>query len=77
MVISCSLRIEDSGLFDCNDSNPNQYPNADEICDELDNNCDGFVDEGVLLEQFQDNDGDGFGDATNRIEQCTQLPNTS
>ena len=55
-------------------SNPNQYPDAEEICDELDNNCDGFVDEGVLLEQFLDNDGDGFGDATNRIEQCTQLP---
>ncbi|MBR58259.1 MAG: hypothetical protein CMH54_09585, partial [Myxococcales bacterium] len=29
---------------DCNDSDPNVYPNAPELCDGLDNDCDSFVD---------------------------------
>ena len=29
---------------DCNDSNADINPDADEICDELDNNCDGDLD---------------------------------
>lgn len=32
--------------FDCNDSNPRVHPFAKELCDNLDNNCDGVTDEG-------------------------------
>ncbi|MBN1946696.1 MAG: hypothetical protein JW797_13560 [Bradymonadales bacterium] len=32
--------------FDCNDHNPLMYEGAEEICDRLDNNCNGVVDEG-------------------------------
>ena len=39
--------------FDCNDLNKNVNPNASEICDGIDNNCDGLID-------FADPDGDGF-----------------
>ena len=36
---------------DCDDSEPNRHPGGVEICDDLDNDCDNHVDEGVLSQQ--------------------------
>ncbi len=36
------------GLTDCGDANKLVHPGASEICDDLDNDCDGRVDEGCL-----------------------------
>ncbi|MBI5871822.1 putative metal-binding motif-containing protein [archaeon] len=43
------------GGTDCDDTDPLIYPGASEICDGLDNNCNGYVDETDL-----DNDGFTF-----------------
>ncbi len=56
---------------DCDDSNVNVNPGVAEICDGIDNNCDGNVDEGLTTTYFLDNDGDGFGDSNNSMEACT------
>jgi hypothetical protein len=65
---------DQDGFFsyqDCDDTNNTVYPGAPEICDGLDNNCDGDIDEGVQLTFFADTDNDGFGDANNPILACT------
>ncbi|MEO1262984.1 MAG: MopE-related protein [Bacteroidota bacterium] len=57
---------------DCDDSNAQVNDDAPEICDGLDNNCDGQIDEGIVFEDFYpDNDGDGFGDGSSQpINGC-------
>ena len=59
---------------DCNDNDPNLNPGMAEVCDGLDNNCDGVIDEGfVPATYYLDNDNDGYGDATNSIESCEEV----
>ena len=53
---------------DCDDSNASVYPNAEELCDGLDTNCDGVGD--TLQEFYLDIDGDGFGDVNAPSENC-------
>ncbi|MCB9759782.1 MAG: hypothetical protein H6739_08055 [Alphaproteobacteria bacterium] len=57
---------------DCDDTTASAYPGAVELCDELDNDCDLSVDEGVTTTYYGDLDGDGFGDAALTTEACTR-----
>jgi hypothetical protein len=57
---------------DCDDSDPARNPGQSEICDGKDNNCDGQIDEGVLLTFYKDQDGDGYGNANNPTQACLQ-----
>ena len=63
---------------DCDDNNANVHPGAVEICDNLDNNCDGQVDEvaggqGEAKTFYRDQDGDYWGDSAQPLE--TLCPN--
>lgn len=56
---------------DCNDQDPLQSPAQPEICDGIDQDCNGVVDDGLLTVYYADQDGDGFGDASSSLTACT------
>lgn len=59
---------------DCDDTSAFVSPGADEYCDAIDNNCDGFVDETPAADAstwYTDQDGDGYGDpAASTVQAC-------
>jgi hypothetical protein len=57
---------------DCDDTNGNTFPGATELCNTIDDNCDGQTDEGVQTVYFIDNDGDTYGNPSVSILACTQ-----
>ena len=62
-----------SNDVDCNDEDEGIYPTAVEICDGLDNNCDGTIDQDASDREryFEDADGDGFGNGDESVLSCT------
>ncbi len=63
-----------SGDTDCDDTNPDAYPGATEMCDFVDNNCDGLVDDPTSADAqtfYHDFDLDTFGDANNTTQACS------
>jgi hypothetical protein len=60
------------GYVDCADDDPAHQLPSPEVCDGIDNDCDGFVDEGLPVALFlSDDDGDGYGDdSIDAIELC-------
>ena len=57
---------------DCDDESAAVNPDADEVCDGRDNDCNGAIDDGVIDVPmvFHDGDGDGFGDPETGEESC-------
>ncbi len=58
---------------DCDDADARRTPGQVEVCDTLDNDCDGDVDSPVPADAptwFADADGDGFGDPAAALQAC-------
>lgn len=61
--------------LDCDDIAFNVNVDATEICDGIDNNCSGGIDDNIpYYDYYRDEDGDGFGDALVIMETCYQVP---
>jgi hypothetical protein len=63
---------------DCDDTDPAIHPRADEVCDEVDNDCDGRVDgqDADLVDGetwYQDADGDAYGNPDVVDVRCSLL----
>ncbi|MEN9333592.1 MAG: hypothetical protein RLY35_772, partial [Bacteroidota bacterium] len=57
---------------DCDDNNSAINPSATEVCNDVDDNCDNIIDEGVKTMYYTDADGDGYGDINSvAVEACT------
>ena len=55
---------------DCDDARASVSPTAPEVCDSLDNDCDGTVDEGDAVDAsmwYVDDDSDGYGGSSTTI----------
>jgi hypothetical protein len=62
---------------DCDDTATAVNPGTDEICDNIDNDCDSFIDDldpGVSNPStwYADTDADGFGNPSVTFQQCSQ-----
>ncbi len=60
---------------DCDDTNADIHPDADEICNGLDDNCDDIIDTDAIdfVTGWADVDEDGFGDVLTELSAC-ELP---
>lgn len=60
---------------DCDDSNSSVNPDASEICDGIDNNCDGTIDTDAINKNllYLDEDGDGLGLESSSVLSCDLL----
>ncbi len=61
---------------DCDDFDANANPGEDEVCDGVDNDCDGSVDESDAIDAttwYADNDGDTYGDPSVTVDSCSSM----
>jgi len=59
---------------DCDDTQPGVSPTSPEVCNDIDDDCDGATDEGVLEMAWPDGDRDGYGDDSSSVELRCDLP---
>lgn len=71
-------KIHNDKNLDCNDTREDIHPGAVEVCDGVDNNCDGYTDEssnekkhyGLRRTFYPDEDGDHWGSNKGEIMSC-------
>lgn len=63
--------------LDCDDTRADTSPMSPEVCDHVDNNCNGIIDEGRLVALYRDDDGDLHGEPSSTIQGCFGDPGTT
>ena len=61
---------------DCNDGNASIKPGAAESCNNLDDNCNGSIDESVKSTFYRDADGDGYGNSSSATSTSSSFIST-
>jgi len=75
-IFTCDSIAPSGYVFDqtdCDDANSNVNPIAIEVCNQIDDNCNNLIDDGLIFNNYySDNDSDGFG-AGLPIGSCADL----
>jgi hypothetical protein len=59
---------------DCAPSDASRHPGARELCNALDDDCDGAIDESMDVATWcADGDGDGYGDPRRSVSSCAPV----
>jgi len=72
-IVACEMPVGYTANFgDCDDGDANCYPEAPEICDYKDNDCNGEIDENAIdaTKYYFDQDADNWGNSSNYIWSC-------
>lgn len=74
---ACGVGVCAGGVMECQAATLVCSTNSlagDEVCNGLDDDCDGMVDEKAVdaTSWYRDNDGDGYGDVGQSLTACTQ-----
>jgi hypothetical protein len=64
--------LVNTSSIDCDDASAAVSPGAAEVCNLIDDNCSGAVDEGVTTTFFLDGDQDGYGLSTGTVAACSK-----
>jgi hypothetical protein len=58
---------------DCDDADAAVNPAATEVCNLVDDDCNGAIDDGAggTTTWYEDIDGDGYGDPTSTVDECS------
>lgn len=70
-ILSCGGAGLVTNNTDCDDNNAAVNPNATEVCNGIDDDCDTFTDEGVQSTFYADADGDLYGNPSASVLACT------
>ncbi len=86
LFVACTVNLGNTLVpGDCDDADPDRSPNAAEVCDGKDNNCDaaGLIDDAdpafdasTVLTGYLDDDADGYGLDGSAFTACTLPPGT-
>ncbi len=55
---------------DCDDENPDVFPGATEVCNDIDDDCDDVIDNGLGDTFYADLDQDGYGNPAESVTSC-------
>lgn len=62
--------VNSDKLDDCDDTNASVSPGEPEVCNGVDDDCSGIVDDSLTVTWYADTDGDGYGNLADTVLAC-------